>query len=98
MEQQRGRIDHTGFAHATRAEAIHIKDIALELGRGRAGNGKLCIAVRRARQDRVQQHFDALRRQLPCGFGEPHVIADRQAEPAHIRHVKDAEICACRDA
>ena len=78
-------------------EAVHIDDIALELNRRRPRDGKFGVAVRRAGQDRVQQHLDALRRQLARGFREPHVIANRQTETAHVRHVEDTEFSACRD-
>ena len=40
----------------------------------------------------MQQHLHPLRGQLPRGFREPDVIADRQAEAPDVRHVEDAKL------
>ena len=85
------RINDAGLADAACAEAVDIEDITLELGRCCPCDCQLGVPVGCAGQNRVKQNLDPLARQVAGGFRKPDIIADRETEPAHFRHVENAE-------
>ena len=88
VERHAGRIDHGRMPRAAGAEPVYVEYVALEHRGGRPCDRQLDMPVDRAGQHRMQQHFRTHRRELPRRFGEPDVVADRQAKPSDIGDVK----------
>ena len=85
-------------AVAEPARAVDVEEIALvDRGVG-ARDRQFEVAVDGVGHGRVQDHLGAHPGQRPRRLREPHVVADRDAEPADLRHVEHHEFRAGRDA
>ncbi len=78
--------------------AVHVDEVALvDRGIG-ARDREFEFAVDRVGHGRMDHHLRAHPGERARRLREPHVVADRDAEPPDVRHVKDHEFRAGRDA